>query len=103
MRIIRGNNENQARLWYLLYEVLTKTPTAQPIVSSYPLPISMLSPGGINCNIVTDSIHTAKKIFDPSLHPYQLSTSAILFELHTFFSHHQENLIKFWECSSHSN
>jgi len=49
-RIKWGNNEDQARLWHLLYEVLTETPMAQPIVSSYPLPMSMLSSGGIDRN-----------------------------------------------------
>jgi len=50
MRIIWGNNENQARLWHLLHEALTETPMVQPIVSSYSLPMSMLSPGGIDRN-----------------------------------------------------
>jgi len=50
--------------------------------------------------IVTDSIHAAKKIFDPISHSYQVHTSSILKELQTFFSCHQENSIKFWECSS---
>ena len=53
--------------------------------------------------IITDLIHVAKKIFDPSLHSYQLSASTILSELYTFFSHHQENSIEFWKCPSHSN
>ena len=50
MRIIWGNNRDQARLWHLLYEALTETPTVQLIVLSYPLPMSMQSPEGINCN-----------------------------------------------------
>jgi len=35
--------------------------------------------------IVTDSIHVAKKIFDPSLHPSQVHSVAILSELQKFF------------------
>ena len=51
--------------------------------------------------VITNSIHTAKKIFDSKLHPYQIHTTAILSELHCFFNIIQKNSIKFWECSSH--
>ena len=51
--------------------------------------------------VVTDSIHSAKKIFDTKLYPYQIYTTAILKELRQFFSKRQENHIEFWECSSH--
>ena len=50
MRTKRGNNEDQIKLQHLLHEVLTETPTAQPIMLSYPLPMSILSPGGIDHN-----------------------------------------------------
>jgi len=53
--------------------------------------------------IITDSIHTAKKIFDSKSHPYQLHMMAILSELRRFFAMNQENSIKFWEYSSHLN
>jgi len=53
--------------------------------------------------IITDSIHMAKKIFDLSFHPYQIHTVVIINKLCTFFSYHQENSIKFWECPSYSN
>ena len=53
--------------------------------------------------IVTDFIHMAKKIFDLSPHPYQIHVVAILNELHKFFVRNQNNLIKFWECSSQLN
>jgi len=36
--------------------------------------------------VITDSIHTAKKIFDPSSHPFQASAVAILSDLHQFFA-----------------
>jgi len=53
--------------------------------------------------IVTDSIHTAKKIFDSKSHLYQIHTMAILSELCCFFAISQENSIEFWECPSHLN
>jgi len=53
--------------------------------------------------VVTDSIHTAKKIFDLSSYPFQKYTVSILKELHSFFYYYPENYIKFWECSSHCN
>jgi len=50
--------------------------------------------------IITNSIHAAKKIFDSKSHPYQLHTTAILQELHWFFTKDQNNSIKFWEYPS---
>ena len=50
--------------------------------------------------IVTDSIHAARKIFDNGSHPYQIHTTAILSELHNFFSSNESNSIEFWECPS---
>ena len=50
--------------------------------------------------IVTDSIHTVKKIFDSKSHPYQIHTMAILSKLRRFFAISQENSIEFWECPS---
>ena len=41
---------------HLLHEMLTETTMAQPIVSSYPLPFSMLHSGGINCNTMISQI-----------------------------------------------
>ena len=53
--------------------------------------------------IVTNSIYAAKKIFDPSIHLFQVYSVAILAELRKFFLWHQDNSIKFWKCSSHLN
>jgi len=53
--------------------------------------------------VVTDSIHTAKKIFNTMLHPYQGQAVAILSNLHQFFTKNQSNLIEFWECPSQLN
>ena len=50
--------------------------------------------------IVTDSIHTARKIFNPSSHPFQNHVVSILKKLYSFFLHHPDNCIKFWECPS---
>jgi len=50
--------------------------------------------------IITDSIHVARKIFDSSSYSLQGHVAIILKELQIFFSHLQENLIEFWECSS---
>ena len=51
--------------------------------------------------VITDSIHMVKKIFDPSVYPYQAQSAAILSDLRKFFNHHENNSIKFWECPSH--
>ena len=50
--------------------------------------------------IITDSIHAARKIFDSSVHPYQVQSAAILSELYNFFNCHKDNAIEFWECPS---
>ena len=51
--------------------------------------------------VITDSIHVARKIFEPSVHPYQVQLAAILSDLCNFFKCHGNNSIEFWECSSH--
>ena len=43
-------HEDEIRFQHLLHKVLTETALAQPIVSSYPLPISMIYPWDINHN-----------------------------------------------------
>jgi len=35
--------------------------------------------------VITDAIHVAKRIFDPSSHPYQIHATSILKELCEFF------------------
>jgi len=45
--------------------------------------------------VVTDSIYTAKKIFDAKSHLYQSHTVAILHKLDCFFASNQDNSIKF--------
>ena len=51
--------------------------------------------------VVTDSIHAARKIFNSSVHSYQIQSAAILYKLCNFFNCHEDNTIEFWECPSH--
>ena len=51
--------------------------------------------------VIMDFIHTAKKIFDLLLHPYQIYSSAISYELRKFFKQNSNNSIEFWDFSSH--
>jgi len=50
--------------------------------------------------VITDSLHAAKKIFDFSVHSYQIHSAAISQELREFFSRDSCNCIKFWDCPS---
>ena len=50
--------------------------------------------------IVTDFIHVARKIFDDKSNPYQIHSTAVLWELQHFFPAGQENSIEFWKCPS---
>jgi len=53
--------------------------------------------------VITNAIHTTRKIFDPLSYPFQRHSASILKELQNFFSRNQENLIEFWECPSYCN
>ena len=50
--------------------------------------------------VITNFIHAVKKIFDPSVYPYQTQLVAILSDLHKFFDCSKTNFIEFWECPS---
>ena len=50
--------------------------------------------------VITDSIHVAKKIFDPGSHPFQIHSAAILNNLWNFFITNDSNSIEFWKCPS---
>jgi len=52
--------------------------------------------------VIMDSIHAAKKIFNPSSHLLQKHASFILNNLREFLTCHQKNMIEFWECPSKS-
>ena len=45
--------------------------------------------------VVTDSIHVAKKIFNPGSHPFQIHSAAILNNLRNFFIANDSNSIEF--------
>ena len=51
--------------------------------------------------VITNSIHVARKIFEPSVHPYQVQLVAILSDLCKFFTCHKNNSIEFWKCPSY--
>ena len=51
--------------------------------------------------VVTDSIYMVKRIFDLSVHLFQVQSAAVLSDLHYFFNCHTNNSIKFWKCPSH--
>ena len=51
--------------------------------------------------VITNSIHSAKLIFNSLLHPLQSHLAAILSKLQLFFNKSQNNSIEFWECPSH--
>ena len=51
--------------------------------------------------VITNSIHAARKIFELLVYSYQIQLAAILSNFHSFFKHHKNNSIEFWECPSH--
>jgi len=53
--------------------------------------------------IITDMIHTAKRIFDSSIHLYQIQSVAISKEIREFSKRNNCNSIDFWNCSSQEN
>jgi len=58
----------------------------------------------IKCIIViTDSLHAAKKIFDLSLHLYQIHSATISYKLREFFNKDINNCIEFLDCPSNKN
>jgi len=50
--------------------------------------------------IITDSLHATRRIFDFSLHPYQIHSVVISQKLREFFLKDVSNHIKFWNCPS---
>jgi len=53
--------------------------------------------------VITDSLHAAKRIFESSLHPYQIHSAAISQELRELFRKDNNNYIEFWDCPSNQN
>ena len=56
-----------------------------------------------NIIVITDTIHTVRKIFDSSFHLYQLHSIAISQDLKAFFNKSSNNSIAFWDCLSSAN
>ena len=53
--------------------------------------------------VITDAIHTTKRIFDLSIHLYQIQLVVIFKEIREFFKRNDYNSIDFWDCSSQEN
>lgn len=51
-------------------------------------------------HVITNSVHTAKHIFDPFAHLYQTQSIAAAQDLRIFFNRSSNNSVKFWEYSS---
>jgi len=51
--------------------------------------------------VITDFIHAVKRIFNPSLHSFQIHVASISDELRKFFIKNGNNSIKFWKYPSH--
>ena len=51
--------------------------------------------------VITDFIYAARKIFELSVHSYQIQSAAILSNLYSFFKCYENNSIKFWKYLSH--
>ena len=50
--------------------------------------------------VITDSFHATKKIFNSSVHPYQIHSAVISQELRKLFLRDSHNCIEFWDCPS---
>ena len=59
---------------------------------------------GILCIIIiTGTLHAAQKIFDLSIHLYQIQSIAISKDLQKFFSENSNNSVEFWDCPSNKD
>ena len=50
--------------------------------------------------VITNSIHTTKRIFDLSIYPYQTQIAFISKEIRYFFESNHCNSMEFWNCPS---
>ena len=50
--------------------------------------------------VVTNSIYVTKKIFNSSIHPYQVQTLSISKKLKKSFIRNHHNSMEFWDCPS---
>jgi len=50
--------------------------------------------------VITDALYIVQKIFDSSIHRYQLQPIVISKNLWEFFNNHSDNSIEFWDYPS---
>jgi len=55
----------------------------------------------IKCIVyITDSLNTARRAVDASIHSGQAHSLAVVHALRNFFTGHSDHSINFWECPS---
>jgi len=52
--------------------------------------------------VIINAIHLVKRIFDFTIHPYQLQLIAIAHDLRAFFNKNTQNSINFWDYPSNT-
>jgi len=53
--------------------------------------------------IITDALYVVQRIFNSTIHLYQIQLITISKNLQNFFNKHLNNSVKFWTCSSDKN
>ena len=99
--ILHMHISNQPRIKTLHYAVFVTSSEAELFAIKYSISQALSKKNISKIIIITNSIQVAKKIFDLLSHPLQSQLVAILGDLRQFFSRDPNNLIEFWECSSH--
>ena len=80
----------------MIYHVVNVTiMEAELFAIRYSINQATALPGISNIIILMDSIHATRRIFDSSLHSFQIHVVAISAELRIFFSKNHDNSIKF--------
>ena len=86
-----------------IYQVVNVTTTEFELFTiRYSINKAVKKPNVNRIVIITNSLHAARKIFDSSLHPYQIQSISISCKLRDFFNSNINNCINFWDCSSKS-
>ena len=87
------------RLWHLLHEALTETTLAQPIMSLYPQPNSMLYPQGINRKNFKSKIYKKKgvKLYDNKFKTVKIVDDGLNFYFYFYFLFYFSFLFLFLE------
>ena len=84
----------------LHYIVNITSMEAKLFVMKYGINQAINSQGTLKIIVVTDSIHSAKRIFNFLSHPFQVHIASILSKLRKFFTFNLNNKIEFWKCPS---